>query len=640
MKYILPILVLLLSMFYQDSSAQCPLDLGQSPNVSTNGLTIYFPFNGNVTNQGSGSYTATVSGATYSTGICGQGMYFDGIDDNIQVNPYVPLTSDFTIAAWVYVDSLTQNLAVFATRDQCPTTYRGFSQGEFGINYYTAAAGGSNRIRYVINTHQNCTGWSAGDRYYVQNYTYSSGSWHFVAITVQGNITDSRIIKVYVDCQQYSMYQYYNYNTTPSFSPNNNNKSFIGAATDIAPWNYTFNGTIDEFRIYNRAITSTEMLDLYYQCKPLEVTINKHIGICSGDSATIEIINAQKGISYQLFDSTNQQLLGIAQTGGCNNLVFNTGLVTTATNFYIKAINANCQIVLDTVVSLNPSAGSGYTIYDSIELCDGDSIFLKGQFFTAPTIVYDSLLDINYCDSVIITSLLSLPLPLIDLGNDTTFCDGDSVLLSISNNYYSVLWSNGLTNNNIYINTTGTYWVEVSDSICINSDSIDVINLTNTYIQINDTSFCDGEIWTINLPTYNSYLWSNGSTGSQVTIKDSGQYWVTVTDICKSYTENFGVQIIDCSCMMAVPNVFTPNRDGINDYFFPVINCIFDEYHIVIYNRWGQLLFESSNQNEKWDGNYRGGEVPDGVYFYLITYKYLLTSDQEGQRSGSITIFR
>ncbi len=81
-------------------------------------------------------------------------------------------------------------------------------------------------------------------------------------------------------------------------------------------------------------------------------------------------------------------------------------------------------------------------------------------------------------------------------------------------------------------------------------------------------------------------------------------------------------------------------HDNLNDFFYPIITCKYDEYHIVIYNRWGQLLFESFNQDEKWDGKYKNKEVTDGVYFYLITYKHLPTSEIEQYRSGSITVFR
>ena len=636
------LLFLVFSLLNLIGYAQCPLDIGQSPTLNNTALILYYPFNGNANNQGSGSYTATVSGATYATGICGQAMDFDGVNDYVKITPFVPVTGSFTIATWVFMDSMTIGQDIFATRDQCQTTYRGYSRAEFGINHYNSTiGGGANRIRYMVNTHQNCTGYSAGDRYYPPSIMYSSGSWHFLAISVQNNSSENRIVKFYMDCQLVSTNFYMNYPTTVAFGSGINYKTYIGAGSNVPNYYYTFNGKIDEFRLYNRILSNNELLNLYYSCKPLGVNITKYIGNCTGDSANIELINTQTGVSYQLFDSTNQQNIGSAQNGNCGSLFFSTGLVTTPTDFYIKAlrVSSNCKIVLDTLISFNPSSG-GYSLHDSLELCDGDSVFLRGKFYTAPALVSDTLLDINGCDSILTTSLFSLPLPSVNLGNDTTYCDGDSILLSIPNNYYSILWNTGATNSSIYVNTAGTYWVEVSDSICKNSDSIQVNNLSHHYININDTTFCEGEKWYIKLPASNTYKWYNGSSSPQIIIEDSGFYWVQITDICKTYTDSFAAQTEDCDCKMFVPNVFTPNNDNLNDFFFPVITCEFDEYHIVIYNRWGQLLFESFDQNEKWDGKYKNREVAEGVYFYLITYKHLLSSDKERYRSGSITIIR
>jgi gliding motility-associated-like protein len=623
------------------SFGQIPNDLLQQPNINTTGQIVYYPFDGNTINQGSGNYTATVSGPTFSPGICGQGMHFDGIDDYIQISPYIDLSSNFTISAWIFVDSLTSNLAVFATRDQCSTTYRGYSQGEIGVNYYTVATGGSNRIRYVINTHQNCTGYSAGDRYYVPNYTYSSGSWHFLAISVQGNSTDNRIIKTYVDCQLYSMNQYYNYNTSAAFNPNNNNKSFIGAASSISPWIYSFNGTIDEFRLFNRVITDDEMKTLYYQCRPLNISINKFIGFCTGDSAVVELINTQAGVQYQLFDSTGQQNIGNPQVGGCNSLFFNTGLVSSYTDFYIKAtsVNSGIQIVLDTMINLDPTSSSA-TYYDTLLVCENDSVQINGQYYSPPNIITDTFADALGCDSILQYNLLAIPLPIVDLGSDTSYCTGDSVEIKLNNSFSSVLWSTGETSNSIFVNSPGLYWVEINDGNCTNFDTIKVSDIASYYIEINDSSFCYGEKWIINLPNSNQYLWYNGSTNSYNTIIDSGLYWVEITDLCKEYTDSFSANVTDCNCLIVIPNVFTPNGDGLNDDFFAVINCELVTYQMFIYNRWGKLLFQSDNQYEVWDGKYLGEEVPDGVYFYLMKYGYMYPQKNEGIKTGSVTIYR
>ena len=635
------LIILVINLFHPPTlRSQCPLNINESPILNNNGLVLYFPFNGNVQNYGNGSNTATLSGATYTSGICGQALHFDGFNDYVEVNPYIQMSGDITIATWVYLDTLTYEQEIFTTREQCQNTFRRHSQAELAVNHNAPPTSlQSNRILYMVNTHQNCTGYSTGDRYEPLNITYTSGQWFFVAVTIQNNNLESRIVDFYINCQHISGNFFLNTPTAILFTGSYIYKTYIGGGPNVGTYSYTIDGKIDEFRLYNRILTGEELLNLYYNCKPLDITINKYIGNCTGDSANIELENTQNGVSYQLFDSTNQQNIGSAQIGGCNNLYFSTGLVTTPTSFYIKSTKNNCQITLDTLISLNPTYG-GSNNYDTLYTCKGDSILIRGNYYFPPNLVIDTLIDSGGCDSILNTTLLTLPLPYVNLGNDTSFCDGDSISLSVLNTFNSILWSTGSTANALFIDTAGTFWVEVSDSLCKNRDTINITNLSHSFIQINDTSFCDGEIWHLILPSSNTYYWSTGNINNQINIQDSGQYWVDITDICKNYKIDFNVETIDCSCMMAVPNVFTPNDDGLNDYFYPIISCIYDEYHLIIFNRWGKLLYETNNQNDKWDGRYLGNEVPEGVYFYLIDYRQPYNGGKAAQHSGSVTIYR
>jgi len=83
---------------------------------------------------------------------------------------------------------------------------------------------------------------------------------------------------------------------------------------------------------------------------------------------------------------------------------------------------------------------------------------------------------------------------------------------------------------------------------------------------------------------------------------------------------------------LEVPNVFTPNNDYVNDLFAPEVNnelCI-ESYHLVIYNRWGQQLFESFVYSVGWNGNNLYGQPhPDGTYCYSLTYKISQPADDK-----------
>ena len=67
-----------------------------------------------------------------------------------------------------------------------------------------------------------------------------------------------------------------------------------------------------------------------------------------------------------------------------------------------------------------------------------------------------------------------------------------------------------------------------------------------------------------------------------------------------------------------VPNTFTPNGDGLNDTFGVAGEAI-EEFRMQVFNRWGQLVFESKNAMDRWDGTYMGEPVPMGTYVYKVT---------------------
>ena len=280
------------------------------------------------------------------------------------------------------------------------------------------------------------------------------------------------------------------------------------------------------------------------------------------------------------------------------------------------------------------------TYRDSLTICENDSFLFNGNYYKPPAILTDTLLDANGCDSIIIIKVFSHPLPSVSLGNDTSLCTGDSIFLFGSGNYNSVLWNTGATIDTILVSAGGKYWIEVSDTLCSNSDSILVLDLSQSYISISDTTICEGDSWQITLPAQNQYLWSDGSTFRSIELFDSGSYNVQITDVCKIYTDSFVLTTEDCNCKIFVPNVFTPNGDGLNENFFPVISCDLDGYHLYIFNRWGNLLFETEDQYAVWDGQYKGKPVPDGVYFYLIEYVHLRTSPKKKEKRGSVTVLR
>jgi gliding motility-associated-like protein len=88
-----------------------------------------------------------------------------------------------------------------------------------------------------------------------------------------------------------------------------------------------------------------------------------------------------------------------------------------------------------------------------------------------------------------------------------------------------------------------------------------------------------------------------------------------------------------------IPNCFTPNGDGKNDYFFVAGTSITD-FTLYLYDRWGELVYTSQSMNDKWSGHYKGRIIPEGIYNYVIFYKddYAEVMQIPQTRTGLLTV--
>ncbi len=131
------------------------------------------------------------------------------------------------------------------------------------------------------------------------------------------------------------------------------------------------------------------------------------------------------------------------------------------------------------------------------------------------------------------------------------------------------------------------------------------------------------------------YYWNN-SKGDVSIMQNmyAGEYVVGVIDgnECKSEEITITLTDVDVPCLR-IPNVFTPNGDGVNDTWEIVNIEMFPEAEIYVFNRWGQLMFTSKGYTEPWDGRYRGHFVPAGTFMYIID----LFNDEEPYE-GTVTI--
>lgn len=174
------------------------------------------------------------------------------------------------------------------------------------------------------------------------------------------------------------------------------------------------------------------------------------------------------------------------------------------------------------------------------------------------------------------------------------------------------------------LNQSGNYiLMAVNGNGCesIIEASIDVKQLPEVSLEVYTDECMNGPVLLEPGIWYTAYRWQDGSTQSSFLATQEGDYWVEVTDEngCTNIAE---VSLVPCALELLVPNAFTPNGDGLNDVFMPVyteVNIL--NYKMLIYNRWGQQLFESNQITHGWDGIFSSQLLSVDVYTYVITYE-------------------
>ncbi|HYG15740.1 MAG TPA: gliding motility-associated C-terminal domain-containing protein [Bacteroidia bacterium] len=239
----------------------------------------------------------------------------------------------------------------------------------------------------------------------------------------------------------------------------------------------------------------------------------------------------------------------------------------------------------------------------------------------------------NYCSMVqdfIRVKLVQDSINEIHLGNDTLVC-GDSVLLDPGNlPDVKYRWSTGDTARQYLVDSSGVYYLEVTTLGCNKKlgDTIKVEMYTSIPPALpNDTDLCLHVFDPVELKPgnrFNSYLWHDGSTNRSHTAFGTGIYFVETRDTCNiTYLDTFRLTVEDCNCELYVPTAFTPNDDGANDRFVVREYCGLSKYHLRVYSRWGELLFETFDPATAWDGTYKNYPLPDGIYLVMINYGFV-----------------
>ncbi|MFH2141886.1 MAG: gliding motility-associated C-terminal domain-containing protein [Bacteroidota bacterium] len=193
---------------------------------------------------------------------------------------------------------------------------------------------------------------------------------------------------------------------------------------------------------------------------------------------------------------------------------------------------------------------------------------------------------------------------------------------------YSYIWNSTVMTTPVFDSVasgliSGTYFITVTDSrLCDTVDYVTLTDPTAINLTIVDTVISYlGQITTTvtgGNPPY-LYLWSNGATTSHIEGLNTGDYIITITDASNCYLSD----TVEIKIPLIIPTMITPNGDGFNDAWEITNIGEYENIHVEIYNRWGDIVFIFSGSgieymNSPWDGTHNGADLPMSSFVYII----------------------
>ncbi len=406
------------------------------------------------------------------------------------------------------------------------------------------------------------------------------------------------------------------------------------------------------------------------------VTVTNQYGCSNQGSVTISILDETQpfvgedrticeGGSVQLNTSMGNNPIWLVADGlSCTVCPDPIASPDEETTYYVQVTTDNgCEIQDTLVVSIMNS--EDLDAGENIEICRGETIELSGSGEgdvvwspninmtnpnsynpevspTSNTTYFMSVTngDCTLRDSVLVTVTDKTDIEIEDI----TICEGEEEELIVEGRADTYNWSPSSDLSNLTIgnpiasptNTT-TFTVIATLATCEpDTESVVVNVIPAPIISMNEViSYFPGQNVELDVMVDEqgifAYNWSPNTGISCITCSNpvvsplgSESYTVIVTDMETGCSSEKSVQfemLDDCpEDLISVPNIFTPNEDGVNDKIGIFLSSTLSNeiFSYRIFNRWGSMVFETTDSNEGWDGTFNGREMPEGVYIYLV----------------------
>jgi gliding motility-associated-like protein len=302
------------------------------------------------------------------------------------------------------------------------------------------------------------------------------------------------------------------------------------------------------------------------------------------------------------------------------------GQVYAQTGIYRDTIFSNSQC--DSITTLYLGIADYLRKNITTTICAGHSYQVGNNYYNLTGMYVDTLITDEGCDSIVTLNLTVAPYPQDTI--NASICEGEQYKLG--SKIYTVAGA--------YIDT---FSVAGCDTIYYLQLTVFSLPEGDTALQTFEMEYAD----TLQLSACgidSAYIWSTGACANCNTISVSPKvlnsyYQCTIINTYHcSVVCNYKVHVNGLYGDIFVPNVFTPNGDGNNDVFKIYGNHI-RLVRLMVYNRWGEKVFEGSDIANVWDGTYKGEQAPQGVYVYVLKYFAGINTNAD-ELKGSVTLLR
>jgi gliding motility-associated-like protein len=291
----------------------------------------------------------------------------------------------------------------------------------------------------------------------------------------------------------------------------------------------------------------------------------------------------------------------------------------------------------DSVVTVEVLPISNDTTFLTLSACPGETANYNGNELAAGSQQQFVFLNEQGCDSIVSVTVESATAINIELSDEHScpniasgivnieLLPGSASPLSFALNgapYSSDLTYTGLAAGAYTLIAQDTNGCQLSSNFNIESEPPLIIDIESQPITCdqaqgvllaNVRSGDDGSL---------TLTWSDSTTGNLLTSTQAGTFQLEATNACEAQTYEFTLLDVrpDEASLLYVPNAFSPNDDGVNDTFraYTGRSSIWNQYHLMVFDRWGNMLFETNDPEVGWDGFFRGTLMNDAVHVWHI----------------------